>query len=59
MSARVVIREKPQDKPKERPVCEYKDEQGFCRASDTQNPVLLCGYANYDARSYYPPCSRE
>jgi hypothetical protein len=38
-------------------VCEFKKE-GYCRASDTQNPVIFCEYANYNASSYYPPCSK-
>ena len=38
-------------------ICKYKEE-GYCKASLTQNPVIPCEYADYNAKSYYPPCSK-
>ena len=39
-------------------VCEFKEE-GYCMASKTQNPVIPCEYADYNAHSYYPTCSKK
>lgn len=37
---------------------EYDDRnEGYCHASD-KGPVVLCSYADYAAKSYYPPCTK-
>ena len=43
--------------PKRLSECEYKDGK-YCKASDTQKPVIPCKYADYTVDSFYPTCSK-